>query len=46
VGGIDTHLDPHVAAVVDRDNGRQLDTKVSSATRKEPFESFPVMRRV
>lgn len=33
VGGIDTHKDLHVAAVVDRDNGRLLDIKEFSTTR-------------
>jgi transposase len=33
VGGIDTHKELHVAAVVDRDDGRLLDTKEFSTTR-------------
>jgi transposase len=33
VGGIDTHLDLHVAAVIDHDNGRVVDTKEFSTTR-------------
>jgi transposase len=33
VGGIDTHKDLHVAAVVDRDDGRLLATKEFSTTR-------------
>ena len=33
VGGIDTHKDFHMAAVVDRDAGRLLDTKAFSTTR-------------
>ena len=33
VGGIDTHKDLHMAAVVDRDDGRLLETKDFSTTR-------------
>ena len=33
VGGIDTHKDLHMAAVVDRDDGRLLETKDCSTTR-------------
>lgn len=33
VGGIDTHKELHVAAVVDRDDGSLLDTKEFSTTR-------------
>ena len=33
VGGIDTHEDLHLAAVVDRDDGRLLETKAFSTMR-------------
>ncbi len=33
IGGIDTHKDLHMAAVVDRDDGRLLETKAFSTTR-------------
>ena len=33
VGGIDTHKDLHVAAVIDRDDGRLIETKEFSTTR-------------
>ena len=33
IGGIDTHKDLHMAAVVDRDDGRLLETKEFSTTR-------------
>jgi hypothetical protein len=33
VGGIDTDQDLHVAAVVDRDDGRLVDTNAFSTTR-------------
>ena len=34
VGGIDTHKDLHMAAVVDRDDGRLLETKDFSTTTR------------